>query len=118
MLEDKIPVKIFGQTYEILGNPSDALYYNTLAQFVEDKMKEIEQSSNIVSSQKIAVLSALNIADELFHEKEHKTDFTRNFDKKYAELIKVLDKALGEHTKHHAHGADDKPAETENLLDL
>ena len=94
MIEEKIPVQIMGQTYEIIGNISEALYYNSLARYVEDKMKEIQQSTNIVSSQKIAVLAALNVADELFREKENKTFSGKSADKKYDELIRSLDKAL------------------------
>lgn len=94
MFEEKIPMKIFGQTYEILGDPGEALYYNSLARFVEDRMKEILDHTNIVSSQKIAVLAALNIADELFQEREKKSLSGKSSEKKFDELIHVLDSAL------------------------
>lgn len=94
MHDDKIPVKIFGQTYEILGNPGDGLYYATLAQYVEDKMKEIQENTNIVSSQKIAVLAALNICDELYQEREHKSSSSKNSGKRVEDLIKILDHVL------------------------
>ena len=96
MIEEKIPVQILEHTYEIIGRVSEALYYNSLARYVEDKMKEIQQSTNIVSSQKIAVLAALNVADELFREKENKSFSGKSVDKKYDELIKTLDKALAD----------------------
>lgn len=96
MMEEKIPVKIFGQTYEILGDPSEALHYNSLAAYVEAKMKEIMESTNIVSSQKIAVLAALNICDELFSERENKSFSVKSYDKKHADLIKLIDKVLDE----------------------
>ena len=94
MIEEKIPVVIMGQTYEILGNASDALYYHSLAQFVEGKMKEIQQSTNIVSSQKIAVLAALNIAEELFQERDKKSQSSSSVEKKHEALIFLLDKVL------------------------
>lgn len=94
MIEEKIPVQIFGQVYEIVGNPSESLYYHSLAQYVEEKMKEIQDTTNIVSSQKIAVLSALNIADELFREREKKSYSVQSVDKKHEELIHILDKIL------------------------
>lgn len=96
MIEEKIPVQIFGQTYEIVGNPAEALYYNSLAQFVETKMKEIGDSTNIVSTQKIAVLAALNITDELFRERENKSDSGKSLEKKHAEMIHLLNKVLEE----------------------
>lgn len=96
MLEERIPITISGQIYEIIGNPSDALYYNSLAQYVESKMKEIEKHTNIISSQKVAVLAALNITDELFRERDRKSDSGRSLDKRHEELIHLLDQALNE----------------------
>jgi len=94
MIEEKIPVIILGQTYEILGNPSDALYYNSLARYIEEKMKEIQQMTHIVSTQKIAVLAALNIADELFQERENKSSSSNSQEKKQEDLIKLLEQTL------------------------
>ncbi|OGR50816.1 MAG: hypothetical protein A3I11_04060 [Elusimicrobia bacterium RIFCSPLOWO2_02_FULL_39_32] len=93
-MEEKIPVIILGQTYEILGNPSDALYYNSLARYIEEKMKEIQQMTHIVSTQKIAVLAALNIADELFQERENKSSSSNSQEKKQEDLIKLLEQTL------------------------
>ena len=96
MIEERIPVQIFGQTYEILGNASETLYYHSLARFVESKMKEIQDAANVVSTQKIAVLTALNIADELFRERENKSFSGNTLDQKHEELIRVLSQALQE----------------------
>ncbi len=96
MIEERIPIKIFGQTYEVLGDPSETLYYNSLARYVETKMQDIQKGTNIVSSQKIAILAALNIADELLHERESKTTVSKTSDKKVDELIKLLDQTFSE----------------------
>lgn len=95
MIEEKIPIKIYGQSYEVIGDPTEALYYNSLARYVEGKMQEIQKGTNIVSSQKIAILAALNIADELLHERENKSTYSKLSEKKQDELIKLLDKAMG-----------------------
>lgn len=94
MYEERIPVNILGQTYEILGDPSEALYYNSLARFVEDKMREIQNATHIVSSQKIAVLAALNIADDLFQEKDTKSFASKSSEKKCEDIIELLDSVL------------------------
>ena len=96
MLEDKIPVQIFGQTYEILGSQSETLYYHSLARYVEDKMKEIMAHTNVVSTQKVAVLAALNIAEELFRERENKSMGGRVVEKKLDDLVKKLDQSIRE----------------------
>ena len=94
ILEEKIPVQIFGQTYEIIGNPAETLYYNSLARHVEDKMKEIMAHSNVVSTPKVAVLAALNIAEELFRERENKSMGGKAVDKKVDQLLKKLEAVL------------------------
>ena len=61
--EKGITVKIFGSEYNIRAT-QDQRYIKGLAKYVDDKMQEIA-SGGIVSSTKVAVLAALNIADEL-----------------------------------------------------
>src|SRR3989344_5524168 len=96
ILEEKIPVQIFGQTYEILGNPSETLYYISLARLVEDKMKEIMAHTNVVSTQKVAVLAALNIAEELLRERNNKDAGGKIANKKVEDLLKKLDSVIRE----------------------
>ncbi|OGR95776.1 MAG: hypothetical protein A2902_03340 [Elusimicrobia bacterium RIFCSPLOWO2_01_FULL_64_13] len=96
MLEEKIPVQICGQTYEIIGNPAEALRYTSLARFVESKMKEIQASTKIVSTQKIAVLAALNVVDELFRERETKSFAGKSVEGRHEELIRELRGVLEE----------------------
>ena len=93
-IEERIPITILGQTYEIIGNPADTLYYSSLAQYVESKMKEIQNATNIVSIPKIAILTALNICDELFRERDQKSSAGKSNEKKHEELIRLLDTIL------------------------
>jgi len=91
---NKVPVNILGRTYEIEVAPGDELMVYSLAEFVEQKLSEIQRDTGIVDTQKLAVLAALNIADEYFRLKNHREDTTDILDKKADELIKVLDKAI------------------------
>jgi len=63
-------VQIMGHEYPVEANPGDELYVNRLAQYVEEKMRELKQDSKIVDSYKLAVMAAMNIADELFRLQE------------------------------------------------
>ena len=58
-------VEIYRELYKIVNNAPPE-YTQALARYVDEKMKEVSQSTSTVSSTKIAVLAALNIADELF----------------------------------------------------
>jgi cell division protein ZapA len=57
-------VEIFGQTYSIQGD-LDAAYVRKLAEYVDEKMQTIADATRTVDTQKVAVLAALAIADEL-----------------------------------------------------
>lgn len=61
---NKVTVSIFNEEYIVKGaeNPD---YIKTLASYVDRKMKNIEQRNSYFSVSKIAILTALNIADEL-----------------------------------------------------
>ncbi|MEW5768686.1 MAG: cell division protein ZapA [bacterium] len=68
MLDNKkhrTEVEIFGQTYTIKGD-EEPDYVRQLANYVDQEMRNITQKTNTTSTGKVAVLVALNIADELF----------------------------------------------------
>ena len=87
-------VQIMGHEYPIEANSGDDLYVNRLAQFVEERMKEIKDESKVVDSYKLAVMAAMNITDELFRLQEAKGSTSKTFEGKADELIRLLDHAL------------------------
>jgi cell division protein ZapA len=60
---DSISVEIFGQTYNVRGE-GDPDYLTELARFVDSRMREVAAQVATVDTVKIAILAALNIADE------------------------------------------------------
>jgi cell division protein ZapA len=58
-----VPVEIFGQTYAIRSG-SEPEHVEALAARVDAEMREVSRSGGAVDSVRIAVLAALNIADE------------------------------------------------------
>ena len=58
-------VEIFGQSYAVRAG-KDPGYVHELAAYVDEQMREVSRASGVVDSVRIAVLAALNIADE-FH---------------------------------------------------
>jgi cell division protein ZapA len=60
---DSTEVVIFGQTYNVRGE-GDPNYLTELAQFVDARMREVAAEVATVDPMKIAILAALNIADE------------------------------------------------------
>jgi cell division protein ZapA len=88
-----IPVEIAGQRYPIRSVLDDA-YVAQLAQYVDEKMRAAADSTPTGDTLRLAVLAALNIADELFRCR----DLTRNFDGQLAErageIERLLDRVL------------------------
>ena len=57
-----VRVEIFDQVYNLRG--SDADYILKLAEYVDAKMRAVSEQTATVDSVRLAVLAALNIADE------------------------------------------------------
>lgn len=60
-----VHVEIFGQSYAVRAG-ADPAYVASLAAHVDGQMQEISRSGGAVDSVRVAVLAALNIADECF----------------------------------------------------
>jgi len=91
---NKVSVNILGQIYDVQATPGDELLIHSLAEYVEQKINEVQRDTSIVDTQKLAILVALNIADEYFRLKNSRENVSVNLDKKAEDMIKALDRAL------------------------
>lgn len=67
MIDKIIEIEIYGQKYRIrVKGEEDEKYISHLTTHVDQKMREVAVKSKSVDNLKIAVLAALNIADEYF----------------------------------------------------
>jgi cell division protein ZapA len=64
-----VSVDIYDQTYHLRAHDPD--YIQKLANTVDAKMRAVSANGNTVDSLRVAVLAALNIADELMRLQEH-----------------------------------------------
>lgn len=85
-----LSVTIFGSEYKIKGADPD--YIQTVAAYVDGKMRELERRLATGTPTKIAILASLNIADELFRERAERG----RLDAELAQRAKALTKTLGE----------------------
>ena len=90
-----LKVNIYGTEYPIRGEV-DVEYIRRVADYVDRKMREVDQNTAAKSSLKVAILAALNIADELFRERGEKDTLVKGFEKKADELSKLIDENLNE----------------------
>jgi cell division protein ZapA len=90
-----VQVEIFGQTYRVTAG-AEAGYVEQLAARVDSEMRQVSQQAGAVDSLRVAVLAALNIADECFRLRAQQGDVDARFKKRAARLAEELGSALGE----------------------
>lgn len=71
-----ITVEIYDQTYRLRG--SNKQYIERLAAMVDAKMRSVATSGRTVDSLRVAVLAALNLADELARLEDRYAAVTRS----------------------------------------
>ena len=86
----KVEVEILGQRYKIEGEDSSE-YLKKVADFVDFRMKEVMKETGLVDSYKIAILTCLIIADELFRTKKKLSQLQEEFERKVESLIKKIE---------------------------
>jgi cell division protein ZapA len=90
-------VTIFGQTYHLRG-VEDGAYLTELAALVDRRMREVVETTGTADTLKVALLAALNIADDSLQAgrgravPRHSRD--GGTDERLARMITLLDEAL------------------------
>jgi cell division protein ZapA len=89
---NSVRVEIFDQPYNLRG--SDADYILKLADYVDGKMRAVAEQTNTVDTARLAVLAALNIADEYHLLKKNLDHGTVDYLKRANRLSDALDEVL------------------------
>ena len=89
---ESVRVEIYDQSYNLRG--TDPAYIFKLAEYVDLKMRTVAEQTQTVDSLRLAVLAALNIADE-YHVLKRKydaiaSDYRQNADRLSGALDEVL----------------------------
>lgn len=90
-----IRVVIYDQEYFMRGD-LDEVYIQQLARYLDTKMRSIAERTRTVDSLRVAVLAALNVADEYHQLKAKYEETTQQVDQKVDEYSQVLDQLLKE----------------------
>jgi len=87
-----VRVEIFDQVYNLRG--SDADYILKLAEYVDGKMRAVSEQTATVDSVRLAVLAALNIADEYHLLKRQLEKSSPDARQRASKLASALDEVL------------------------
>ncbi len=96
MAEDNnsIRVEIYDENYNLRG--SDPAYIQRLAEIVDAKMRAVAQHTSTVDSLRVAVLAAINIADDYYQLKRKYEGIESEYTSRASHLGNALDRALNE----------------------
>jgi cell division protein ZapA len=92
-----VRVEIFDQAYNLRGSDPD--YILKLAEYVDAKMRAVAEATNTIDTVRLAVLAALNIADEYHLLKKRQDGRTTDYQKRAHLLVNALDEVLQEERK-------------------
>jgi cell division protein ZapA len=93
MSDRVIPVDVYGQRYPI-RSALEPEYVARLAAYVEQKMRAASESTEVGDALRLAMVAALNIADELFRCREARQDRDGQLAERAEELERLLDRVL------------------------
>jgi cell division protein ZapA len=88
-MKRSVTVQIAGARYA-LKTEEDDRWVKQVAAFVDGKMREVQKSTRTVDTQAVAVLTALQIAEELFTERREADDLRKKIRDKSQSLLDVL----------------------------
>ena len=92
-----VRVEIFDQAYNLRGSDPD--YILKLAEYVDSKMRAVAAATNTIDTVRLAVLAALNIADEYHLLKKKQEGGATDYQKRAHQLVHALDEVLREDHK-------------------
>lgn len=84
-----IQVQIFDKSYTVQGELDEA-YVQGLARLVDEKMRAIAEASGSVDGARIAVLAALNLADEMETYRKERGELRRRVER----CVRLVETAL------------------------
>jgi cell division protein ZapA len=87
-----VRVEIFDQAYNLRGSDPD--YILNLAEYVDAKMRAVAEATNTIDTVRLAVLAALNIADEYHLLKKKQDGGATDYQKRAHLLANALDEVL------------------------
>jgi len=88
--ERLVEIKVFGQTYTVKSDAAED-HVQEVARYVNEKMEDVLKKTKSVSTLNVAILTALNIADDLLREKEKRHALLREVEAKSKDLAEKID---------------------------
>jgi cell division protein ZapA len=92
--ERLVEIKVFGQTYTVKSDAEED-HIQAIAQYVNEKVDEVLKKTRSVSTLNVAILTALNIADDLLKERGKRMALLREVEAKSKDLVEKIEIKMG-----------------------
>jgi cell division protein ZapA len=89
-----VTVSILDKDYQINCEPDEVAALRQSAQYLDDKMREIKSSSNVFGLDRLAVMAALNIANDLISQTQKTDRVVTSQEGEIQSLTGKLDRAI------------------------
>lgn len=89
-----VTVSILDKDYQINCAPDEVAALCQSAQYLDDKMREIKSASNVFGLDRIAVMAALNIANDLLSQTQITDNVVTSQEGEIQSLTGKLDRAI------------------------
>jgi len=91
---EPISVDILDREYQFACEPGEREALKAAAAFLDERMREIKSAGRLMALERIAVMTALNLSDELLKLKQVEQHRQKNVDNRIRLLVSELDDAL------------------------
>jgi cell division protein ZapA len=88
-LKKKYQIRVLGQDISVLSDSGDE-HVEAVVSYVNDKVAEIQKNTKAINVLQVAVLAALNVADEYFKLQGEKEDICHQMESRSEQLIHLI----------------------------
>jgi cell division protein ZapA len=89
-----VSVNILDKEYRISCPPEERESLIQAATFIDGQLREIRQTGRVIGTERIAVMAALNIANDLLSDKQVKDDSSQTISRRIQRLQEKIEIAL------------------------
>jgi len=87
-------IHILDKEYRIACQKEEEADLIASARYLDGKMREIKAGGRVIGSDRIAVMAALNLANEVLEQRNHKKNSVQNLSKRLQTMQEKIDIAL------------------------
>jgi cell division protein ZapA len=88
-----VKVEILGREYSVRSDEGEDRV-KKIAAFVDQKMKAVAEGTKTVSTLNVAILTAMDIANEYFDALDRQSQLARRMELKSSQLIELIDSQI------------------------